>query len=308
MLVNGIDAIYISVKDLDRSLGFFRDSIGLEEVAGGPADPAWLTGLWGLGQETGAETASLKHPEQATLLRLVQFSPGPKRYLRDGHNVYDYGLFDIAFRTKDVEASLERLGQEGFGTVSPPAVYTADWAQVTVKEADLEGPDRLPLALIQRLTGVVPFEGDFSVMIDCAQFCEDYEAALAFYVDLLGLTPAFDMELPQGLIDPVVQTPAGTTSRMAFLVKPGSPVPAVELIGTDAESRHLDRGEGVPAYGLFSLGFEVEDLDQALEKISLANYEILAGPLDLDRSGLPARRAALVEGPNRIALEFFEKA
>jgi catechol 2,3-dioxygenase-like lactoylglutathione lyase family enzyme len=155
---------------------------------------------------------------------------------------------------------------------------------------------------------VVPFEGDFSVMIDSAQFCHDFEITKSFYVDLLGLTSVFNMKLPQGLIDPVVQTPPGTTCRMAFLVKPGAPVPAVELIGTDAPAGYLDRGEGVPGYGIFGLAMEVEDLAGTLSKISSAGYKILAGPMDLGQAGMPARKAALVEGPNRIALEFYEKA
>ena len=308
MIVNGVDLILISVKDMERSLSFFRNVLGLAEVARGPADQAWLRDLWGLGQGITAETAFLRQAEQTTLLELVEFDPAAGKHLREGAEVYDYGLFDIAFRTKDVDRSLDDLCRQGYRVISPPVVYTADWAKVTVKEAVFEGPDMLPLALIQRLTDQVPFEGDFSVMIDSAQFCDDMDRAVTFYTEILGFTAVFDRDLPEGLIDPVVQTPTGTRSRMAFLVKPGARTPAVELIGTDAACGYLDRSSGPPAYGLFGLAMEVEDLRQSLEAIQGAGYRIRSGPLRLNPAGLEKVRAALVEGPNRVILQLFEKA
>jgi catechol 2,3-dioxygenase-like lactoylglutathione lyase family enzyme len=90
MLVNGVDGILISVKDLDKSISFCKDGLGLELVAKVEAAPAELTGLWGLEESVSAKTACLKHPEQSTLLRLMEFSDQPGKYIRDGHNVYDY--------------------------------------------------------------------------------------------------------------------------------------------------------------------------------------------------------------------------
>lgn len=307
MVTHGIDRIQISVGNLDEARAFFCDILELAPAGEGALDPAAQAALRGIPRLSAARAAYLRHPEQTTLLELIEFTPHSGRVIREGARHHDLGLFDVALRARGIDAIYADLKGRGFEFISPPVVYTADWARVTVKEVILIGPHRMPIALIERLSEPKPvIAGRFGALVDCAQFVADWQPTLAFYTELLGYTSVFDQELPDGLIDEVLDLPPGTKSRMAFLLMPPSATPAIELIRCTPPGKSLAEAIRPENLGLFGLAFQVADLAGALARLAAAGYPARGGPCDTENPARGRMRAAVVSGPHGARIELWE--
>ncbi len=307
MIDNGLARIAVSVRDLDEALAFFRDILEMKVPAHAELDAAAFGRLWRLPRCTRVRAAWLANDRQTTRIELLEVAPNSGRSLRAGAASCDIGLFDIAVRAADLDAAYGDLRKRGFEFLSAPVVYSADWVNLTVKEVILIGPERVPVALIERLTGEKPvIRGRFGDMVDSAQFVSDMERSLAFYTGVLGYEIFFDRELRPGLIDEVVALPPGARTRMALLVRRGSEAPAVELIQCSASSRNLAPESGPDRFGIFALGFATADLDGLLACTHAAGYPLFGGPVEtVDAAGARVR-AAVIRGPDDVRLEFFE--
>ena len=310
MIKNGIARILISVRDLSESLEFYRDTLQMSVVADNPVDLGSLEQLWDLPQGTTGQAVCLKTDEQTTLLELIEFNPHSGKNIRADANIYDYGLFTIAFRAKNVDAAYNHFKQKGYQFICPPITYTPNWVPVTVKEAIMVGPNQTPIALIERVTEPIPvFNGDFSIMLDTSQFVEDVESVSQFYVDILGLNKIFDQVLPRGMVDEILNLPAGTESRMAFITQSGSSnTPMLEFLQCSVKGKYLADMTKPPNLGLFAIAFETDDLSALIEKFQNHRIKILSGPVEISTCSHKPVRAIVVEGPNRVNLQFFEQS
>jgi catechol 2,3-dioxygenase-like lactoylglutathione lyase family enzyme len=305
---NGIDRIKISVSDMSASVAFFRDTLEMSVAGEETLDGAAFGRLWGLPAGTAVKAVYLKNDEQSTAIELLEVRPHSGRCIRDGAKNYDYGILDIAFRTKDLDAIYADLRGRGSRFCSAPVVYTANWANLMVSEAIMIGPDLMPVALIERLSGQKPFiRNRFGTMVDVAQYVEDMDACNPFYIDILGYTSVFDHELPMGLVDDVVGLPPGTRSRLNLMYQSETKTPAVELIQSSAPGRSLASVIGPASYGLFSMSFETAGLEALLRAVQDAGFEVLAGPIETKTMLHGPIAAATVRGPNGVLVEFFSR-
>jgi catechol 2,3-dioxygenase-like lactoylglutathione lyase family enzyme len=308
MIKNGLDRILISVRNMEESLAFYRDLLKMTVVTDEPLPSQAVRPLWHLPEGTGARSVLLRMEEQITLLELIEFHPHSGQFIRSNAKTYDYGLFDVAFRAKSVDAAYQDLKARGYDFICPPTIYNAEWTKVTAKEALMIGPNQMPIALIERLSEPKPvIQGDYGVMVDSAQFVEDMDQVTRFYVEVLGLNKFFDQPLPEGLIDDVVRLPAGTKSRMAFVIKPGSNAIFLEFLQTTAKADYLAPVAKPPNIGLFSIALETTDLAELTERIRGAGFPVLSGPVEIARGSYEKIRAITVAGPSKVLLQFYEK-
>jgi len=308
MVKNGIDRIKISVSDVTAAVAFFRDTIEMSVVGAEPLPAQAFQRSWGLPAATTANAVYLKNDEQSTVIELLEVRPHTGRYIRDGAKMYDYGLLDVAFRAKGLDAIYADLKARGVRFHSAPVVYTADWAKVTVSEAIMIGPDLMPVALIERLSEPKPYiRNRFGAMVDVAQYVQDMDACSLFYTDILDYRSVFDQELPPGLIDEVVGLPPGSRSRLNLMYQLETKTPAVELIHCSSPGRSLAPVTGPTSYGLFALSFETENLPTLLDAVRGAGFEVLAGPVETKTMLHGPITSATVRGPNEVLLEFFSR-
>jgi catechol 2,3-dioxygenase-like lactoylglutathione lyase family enzyme len=308
MVKNGIDRIKISVSDMIASVAFFRDTLEMTVVGAESLHAGVFPRLWGLPDGTTANAVYLRNEEQSTAIELLEVRPRSGRCIRDGARMYDYGLLDVAFRAKGLDIIHADLKARGIRFHSPPVVYTADWAKVTVSETIMIGPDMMPVALIERLSEPRPFiRNRFGTMVDVAQYVSDMDACRPFYVNVLGYTSVFDRELPPGLIDEVVGLPPGCRSRLNLMYQLETKTPAVELIHCSSPGKSLAAVIGPASYGLFALSFETEDLNALLDGVRETGFQVLAGPVESKTMLHGPITAATVRGPNGVLLEFFSR-
>ena len=89
----------VQVRDLDRSIAFYRDALGMELHGRGPIE------------ETGGEIAELKSPDSPTTLELNWYPEGSAFFKGPYRNGDE--LDHLAFACDDVEAAYKELLRQG---------------------------------------------------------------------------------------------------------------------------------------------------------------------------------------------------
>ena len=308
MISSGIDRIFVSVRDMDESLAFYRDWVGMEVVAEQHLDSEKIRHLWNLTSGIRARAVFLKNEEQPTMLELIEFQPPSKRAIRQGARHWDYGFYDTGFMVKDLDKTYQDLIGKGFTFVSPPISYKPDWTTFNVKEAILIGPNDMPVAHIELLTSPeVDIKRDYGRLSHVAQMVEDMDEVIRFYRDILGLQLISDVSVSRGLVDDVLTLPPGTDVRLAFVRKENSQYAGVEFLAFSLKGKSLASAAKPPNFGLFMISFETNDLSGLMEQCKNEKVTILSGPVELETGPHGSIRAITVEGPNQEMLEFFEK-
>jgi len=317
MITTGIERILISVRDMDESLAFYRDEVGMQVVADQNLDPAKIQQLWNLSKGTKARAVFLKNEEQSTLLELIEFKPHSGRAIREGAQIRDYGIYDIALLVKDLDKTHRDLIGKGFKFISPPIrwVPRASFVPFDSSEAILNGPNDMPIALMELWGEGHPEvkKGNYGMIVDSAQMVEDIEEVIRFYRDILGLTLQGDHKLPRGQVDELLKLPPGTDVRIAFFNKEGffnkevSSGPLVECISYSIKAKSLAAVAKPPNLGVFMIAFETDDLSGLMEKFKEEKIKVLSGPVEMESGPHGKINTIIGEGPSKVMVEFFEK-
>ncbi|MEO8423733.1 MAG: VOC family protein [Actinomycetota bacterium] len=153
MGVTGINHVGITVSDLDASIVFWRDVVGLELAGSGEVAYPHLDEIIGLGP-TRLRWAELLIPGQG-LLELFQYLQ-PLGSSRAGQRTADPGTVHLCLECDDLESLLSRIRGSGYPSRTPAAVRIPfgdwqDWLSVYVSS-----PDGVTLELVQRPAGAPP--------------------------------------------------------------------------------------------------------------------------------------------------------
>jgi len=308
MIKRGIDRICVSVSDIDESLAFFRDYVGMTVCADQILAPQNIQKFWNLPEDTRARSISLKKDSQLSILELIEFQPNSGKSIRNGSTIFDYGIYDIAFIVRDLDKTYEDLIAKGYKFIAPPQKYALPWFPLEIKEAILIGPDKVPIAHLEKINA--PGENlkeDYGVLADSAQVVDNIEEELQFYRDILDLDLIADQNLPRGLVDEVLALPKGTDLRMAFLNKQGSQNPVIEFLEFSTKGKTLTSIANPLNFGLFMVSFEVADLSGLIKKLQNEKIRFLSKPIKMEIPYYGKVRTLLIESPNRAMVELFER-
>ena len=308
MIKRGIDRICISVGNIDESLTFFRDYVGMTICADQTLPSHNIQKFWNLPEGTVARSVSLQKNSQPSILELIEFQPNSGKNIRDGSTIFDYGIYDIAFIVRDLDKTYEDLIAKGYEFIAPPKNYTPPWFPLEVKEAILIGPGKIPIAHLEMVNSPEkkPKE-DYGLLADSAQVVNNIEETLRLYRDILGLDLIADQKLPRGLVDKVLALPKGTDLRMAFLNKQGSQNPVIEFLEFSTKGKPLTSIANPLNFGLFMVSFEVTDLSGLIIKLQDEKIKLLSKPMKMEIPYYGKVRSLLIESPNRAMIELFER-
>jgi catechol 2,3-dioxygenase-like lactoylglutathione lyase family enzyme len=135
-----------TVSDLDRSIAFYRDVLGLELRATIRRNTGWIAAMTGF-EGANLRIAALGEPGGGHLLELIEYvAPrgAPPRPIPTN----DVGAAHVCFEVEDLHAEVERLHAAG-------AVFVGEVVQVTEPPgaggwaAYFRDPDGIPLELHQ---------------------------------------------------------------------------------------------------------------------------------------------------------------
>jgi diaminopimelate decarboxylase len=144
----GLDHVSVTSGDLDRSLSFYRDLLGLELRARGEAEGSSEFEITGI---TGAKVrwADLQLPYGQTL-ELIEYAEPTGTPSRPEPN--DPGATHISLRVADADATYVRLRKAGVGVRSEPVTIDAPGAWNGVRAFYATDPDGVTVELVQPST------------------------------------------------------------------------------------------------------------------------------------------------------------
>ncbi|MBT3345620.1 MAG: hypothetical protein HN712_18570 [Gemmatimonadetes bacterium] len=135
-----------TVSNIDRSLAFYRDGLGLECLRVSPRrDLPSYDQILGY-PNVALTVALLRHPTDEFLLELIQYEQ-PEGKPRPQENAF-IGASHLAFDVEDVDALYERLCDAGFEAINPPVDIERDGA-VVARAVYVLDPDGISVELFQ---------------------------------------------------------------------------------------------------------------------------------------------------------------
>ena len=116
----------VVVRDMQASMRFYRDILGLETVQEFTDDSEYINTITGI--EDGEVHFIKLKAEDGTVLELLEYLSHPTE--PTGHPFYNVGVCHIAFRVKDIQYAYNKLKQQGVRVISEPVLSSEKIAKV----------------------------------------------------------------------------------------------------------------------------------------------------------------------------------
>ena len=287
------------VANLDRSLEFYRDGLGLEPT--GPLRPFDANdAIMRLGNIMGARAryTVLRVPGWAMGVELIEYTDIDRRPVQP--RFQDPGAGNLIVSVRDLDGVLAKLKKAG-GRVVTVGGVPREIGRLRV--VFLQDPDGFPIELNQAMPPPAP---DATGNVTGAAFelsVFDTEETVAFYRDLLGLQPSAAGPFGGDALMAATAGTPGAQFRQSRVQVPGS-ADAVRLI----EFRQIDRkplSTRIQDPGMAMLQVFVRDVDSLLKTLKVAGAAIVT--IGGEPVSMGPLRIAVVRDPNNLFLELIER-
>jgi catechol 2,3-dioxygenase-like lactoylglutathione lyase family enzyme len=296
--VSRVFHLNVNCSDMERSLGFYRDLLGLDQqirtvspeqdgAAFGLPRVAW--DAWIMLDERGYDGVVLDLLEWQT--------PRPTGAPATAANTL--GFSRVGFTVGDVDATYERLHDAGIRSFGPPHAVDLQGAPAFSALTVLD-----PDGTMVELVGSPGTACRFSFL---AINVRELDRSIEFYESVLGFTPMARMQ-PGRHSGAALGIDGDVESEIAFLDDPRREGAfALDLVqwkeptATGEPSRQANR------VGPFRLAFTTDDIDRDHDALEAAGVRCWTPPADLDMGpGMPPLRALLFDDPDGTVLELIE--
>jgi catechol 2,3-dioxygenase-like lactoylglutathione lyase family enzyme len=295
--------VWHTVADLDRSVAFYRDAVGLSLVP----EPGLVGGPLQMGAALGAPGATMRAatlliPGADVRLTLVQFSGITASPIRQ--RLQDPGSVKLVVRVRDMDAAfaqvrnrIERVYTDGGVPIKPEGPAAVNRAVI------MRDPDGYPLEFA--LQDTPPISSDVpagsNIVGGWATFIvSDVAASLEFYRTVLNFQP---VSAPRPLTSAALTlqgTPTATGSMSAGHTPPGG-----AFTWRMYDFRNVDRARVISRLqdpGATAVSFWVDDVAAILARLKAAGgVSAELGPMQFG-----GRTRAFVRDPNALLLELVE--
>lgn len=144
-LIRATNHTSFTVSDVQHSLAFFRDVIGLELVSLAPRDPALIERIVGV---PGAEVLIAYLTGHGHTIELIEYTaPGGRGHVRP--RPCDVGFAHVAYDVGDLDAAIEACAGHGVVPVAPPASVDKG-PNAGFRVSYLRDPDGITIELIEK--------------------------------------------------------------------------------------------------------------------------------------------------------------
>jgi catechol 2,3-dioxygenase-like lactoylglutathione lyase family enzyme len=310
----------VSATRLEDALTFYRDALGLEASAeerwAGPA----FERHWHLPPGSSARATRLGVPGGRARPRgrilLLEFDADERVQVRAREQRAFIGLNNLNFYTFDMQRSVRQLQELGYEFWTDPVSYQVGEREGRATEALFEAPDGMIANLVEpvgttethvgRVRAVFDERGTtptgFTEVTTSAHTVRDMEAALRFFVGVLGLEIWHDTLFDMPEANRLLTLPEDARSRITFVY-------GDDLFGKIAlqqplnyEVPELAARAVAPNIGYLAMSFECADLAATERACREAGVEIYSERAPLDIPGVGTREALLVLTPGSDAL------
>ena len=302
---------FIGVADMERSLGFYRDVIGLNVTEPRAWSGESLAAQWQSPLDMEAEAILATYPgSRVGRVMLVRFHADSRREVRAEGETRWIGLGNLNFYNNHIHETARRLSEAGYRFWSEPTTYEMNKAVGSPTEVVFEAPDSVPVNLVQLVRGTKTQTGEMAAFLDShgmtptgftqvvtsAHYVRDMDAAVRFHRRVLGMEPLIDAILDRPEQNNFLNLPPGARTHVVFVK--GHMFGKVALCAPlNYECVDLTGRAEAPNIGYLAMGFEVPDIDDAITRARSLGTEIAAEPREIDLPHLGRLRGAVVRAP-----------
>ena len=305
-----IKLVTVGVADLDRSIAFYADAFGFEEISRTRVDHEELSQAWRIPAGIAGRFAIMGIPGiESGMLQLVEWTPPGDHVWAPPARFQDLGAYAVNFRVKEINAAWDLLGRTGAKEKSKPTYWEVE-QNIAAWDSQCYDPDGTLLDVfqvvgeIERTLGPFAPGRDTSEVQTLAIHCADARRSEKFYVGL-GFEPLYDRVIEH--LWTFFGLPQGTKLHNINLIMPGErPNGRIELaqyIGLPARS--LKARSAPPGRGPLMMSMRVTNLDPASDRLK----SLGAKPIGTARYNSPPFgmvSAATFFGPSDEVIEVFE--
>ena len=249
-------------------------------------------------------------------LRIVVFHGAAQKVMRSSQHLWDSGgHFDVDMYSDDAAATYAELQRHGWTAFHDPADY--GFGELKVREVIVLGPDGFVIGLIERQAPPLDWPeglGPMTRQFNSSQVVRDYEASVAFYRDILGWKPLFEVstsgeEEPSELLGLPMPQCASVERRVGIWHPDGTNDGSVELIQCEGiRARDFSVSSVAPNIGLLSLRFPVSDATALAEQIVARGGALYTKIMQLEIYPYGHTTMFSVQTPDGAILEFYESS
>ena len=127
-----VDHVNLVVRDLERSVAFYRDVLGFDITNRKALSGDWIEAIVGLSGVT-ATVVFVMPPGGGVRIELLQYHAPVGAEFADHGVANSIGIRHLAFKVPDIDATYDRLRAAGVRFVGPP---------VTVPQGIVKTPDK----------------------------------------------------------------------------------------------------------------------------------------------------------------------
>ena len=297
------------VENIERSLEYYRDLIGLDVVDRGTWAGREFEHHWRLPAGNSARTALLGFGESPVgRVLLLEFDASHRSTVRQHGERAFYGLFNLNFYCYDIPGAVAELEERGYSVWSDPLTYDVSARAGQPIEVLYDG---VIINLVQPAGGRATAVGEMKAYLDMhgvtsrgftevatsSHRVKDRNAALVFHRSVLGQEVFIDATLGSETSNQLWALPDEARTRATFM-RGAHPFGKVVL------SRPLNYRPpdfvpraAAPNIGYLAMVFPVSDVAASLEVAHLEDGGIVNEPTDLNIPGIGKRTVVVIRAP-----------
>lgn len=293
------------VEDLDHSLAFYRDVLGLEP--GMAMDFSVNPAIQAMGNTPGAESriATLMVPGLEMGIELIEYR-GIEREPQHPHFV-DPGAANISFRVRDLDGLFPAIRDyPGVNILTQGGKpVTVETPNGTLHALFIQDPDGFVIELIESPDAADSGSGHVIAGAAFEPTVADSEESVRFYNELLG----FEFELGAAFNDNAQMAATagapGASFRQSRAMIPGTSVPMVLIEFKGVERKRLSGRTQDP--GTTVLQLEVRDVAALTRQLAAAGVPVVSTN-GRPEQVIPGLDIAIVRDPNGMLLELVQRS
>lgn len=286
--------VNVNCSDLERSLAFYRDGLGLSTLTRTtPTEPqpGAAFGLDLVQWDAWILTGDRGHA--GAVLDLLEWKVPPPAS-RPRTRATDVGFNRLAISVPDLDAAYERVRALGASCRTEPRAI--DFGGIVVRAFVCGDPDGTQLSVV---------EGDEVRLVHITVNCAHLDESVRFYRDVMGLQPGRAID-PPPLPGELFGLDGEVDLRLQLMRDPVSGF-AVELVEWRRPRITSWGFRKANDLGIFRMAWLTDDIDRDYARLLAAGVCCYTPPAELRMGpGIPDLRALFFDDPDAVCLELIE--
>jgi catechol 2,3-dioxygenase-like lactoylglutathione lyase family enzyme len=314
-----VSVVVIGVENLETSLSFYAETLGLTVLESRTWEGAEFEQYWQVPAGTAARCAFLGYgADPVGRIQLMEFDAPKRKLIREPGIKRATGLFNLNIYTSDVKRDYAQLQAQGFEFWSEPNHINFGPAVGEALEFAFDGPDGVVINLVELLSedpktmighlyhfvaGYGRTPTGFTPVVTTAHTVADMQKALDFYYGPLGMKLFADSVIEGEAANRMVNLSADAKTH-SVLIQGSHEYGKIALAAPMTyEVPTLVPDAVAPNIGYLAQSFQVPDLNAVASACAELDVEIFTAAVQLDLPGRGSCQSMIVRNPGSGALQ-----